>query len=273
LVNQASSDPLSPACAEVKIKNLADIEETFFQSLTRDHQMEPAQAVELFRRYVGVVCPKCLGGYNGEQLLKFTLPHTAAKLAKLGASVPMYPAEWQVRLNKGLCPNCDSTSFYALWRGTKSLGGSSKSTSAKIAPDLSSPERNIRLPHPSKIYVAGYAGHGYDPFEHDQDHSIDEALGSFFRAHSTVQFDVETPIEYGGLKIPCDNVKDFKDKLRTSMAAELRRPHTFSLSSYDVFKAVPKVLYVVVIWIGNDAAIAERLCEGFPKHKEITTLR
>ena len=153
------------------------------------------------------------------------------------------------------------------------FGGSSKSESAKIAPDLSSPQRNIELPHPSKIYVAGYAGHGYDPFEHDRDHSKHEALGSFFRAHSTVRFDFETPIEYGGLKIPCDTVKDFEDKLRASMAAELKRPHTFSLSSFDFFKAVPKVLYVVVIWTGNDAAIAERLCQGLPKHNEITTHR
>jgi hypothetical protein len=153
------------------------------------------------------------------------------------------------------------------------LGGSSKSKPVKIAPGLSNLQRDIRLPHPSKIYVAGYAGGGFDPFEHRQANSTGEVLGSFFRAHSSVQFDFKTPIEYGGLKIPCDSVKEFEDKLRASIATELKQPHTFWLSSFDFFKAVPKVLYVIVIWTGNDAAIAERLCEGLTKHKEITTLK
>jgi hypothetical protein len=152
------------------------------------------------------------------------------------------------------------------------IGGSLGSKSKRIAPDLVSPQRSITLPRPSKIYVAGYAGRGYDPFEKDKDRSIGEALGSFLRAHSTVRFDFKEPIEYGGLRIPSDNIHDFEDKLRTSMAAELNRPHTFSLSSLDFFKAVPKVLYVVVIWTGSDAAIAEGLYQGLAKHKEITTL-
>ncbi len=114
LVDHACSDPQSPACAEVQIKNLKDIEDTFFERLTQDYHMFPADATELFTRYVGVVCPKCLGGYNGEQLLEFTLPTTFTNFA----TVILNTGEWRLRLNKGLCPNCASTSFYALWRGT-----------------------------------------------------------------------------------------------------------------------------------------------------------
>jgi ankyrin repeat protein len=117
LVDQAFSDPLSPACAEVKIKNLAEIEDAFFERLlTDEHRLERSEAIQLFYRYVGVVCPKCLSGYNGEQLVGFNMPK---RMADLGASaIVTTGGEWRLRLNQGLCPNCDSTSFYALWRGT-----------------------------------------------------------------------------------------------------------------------------------------------------------
>jgi hypothetical protein len=116
LVEHASKDPLSAACAEVQIKKLKDIEDVFFEFLIQDHQMEPAQAIELFQRYVGVTCPTCFGGYSGEQLLRFTTPST---LRELGArTIVMTTGEWRLWLDKGLCPNChDSTNFYALWRG------------------------------------------------------------------------------------------------------------------------------------------------------------
>jgi hypothetical protein len=117
LVEHACTDPLSPACAEVSIKSLAGIEKAFFESPLRHQQRDPAEVIVLFKRYVGVVCPKCLGGYSGEQLLQFTLPDT---LRELGASgVLINSGDWRQRLSNGLCPNCESTSFYAVWRRTK----------------------------------------------------------------------------------------------------------------------------------------------------------
>ena len=114
-VIHASQTPLSPACADILVTEIDKVTPALFDRLKLDHQIDEKDGVELFERYLGVVCPECLNGYNGAQLMQMATP---TALASLGASVTISTTGlWRRRLLEGRCPNCDSRRLYVLWRG------------------------------------------------------------------------------------------------------------------------------------------------------------
>jgi hypothetical protein len=100
-------------CAHIKIVTLGSITSSLFEKLKDYYNLSASDAVDIFNIYLGMACPSCMGGINGEMLQQI-------ESYKKAAGVVMNDGNTDVlRINDGSCASCSSTDYYLLWYGEK----------------------------------------------------------------------------------------------------------------------------------------------------------